>query len=140
VDGGAGAVDGTNPTNEISLAVTNQAIASWPAGAALWLVWEMTDPTGQAQGLAIDNLSFSASAQSTATNAPVLSIQGPAAGSLVISWPSPAAGYQLYSATNLAPPAVWNLVSASAAPSNGTQYLTILPTNGSAQFFRLMAP
>jgi hypothetical protein len=71
---------------------------------------------------------------------PVLNIQGPAAGSLVISWPSPAAGYQLYSATNLAPPAVWNLVSASAAPSNGTQYLTILPTNGSAQFFRLMAP
>jgi hypothetical protein len=138
VDGGAGAVDGTNPTNEISLAVTNQAIASWPAGAALWLVWEMTDPTGQAQGLAIDNLSFSASAQSTTTNLPVLNIQGPAAGSLVISWPSPAAGYQLYSATNLAPPAVWNLVTNAPLTTNATSTLT-LPTTNAAQYFQLIA-
>ena len=54
-------VDGTSPANQISVGVTNQAIAAWDPGAALWLTWEMTDPTGKAQGLAIDDLTFSAS-------------------------------------------------------------------------------
>jgi hypothetical protein len=54
-DVGGVAVDGTNPTNQISVAVTNQAITNWPPGAALWLVWEMASATGKAQGLAIDN-------------------------------------------------------------------------------------
>ena len=61
------AVDGTAPANQTSLSVTNQLINSWPPGAALWLVWEMADPGGKSQGLAIDNLSFSAvSAPNTA--------------------------------------------------------------------------
>jgi hypothetical protein len=42
------------------LSVWNQAITNWPPGAALWLVWQMPDSTGKAQGLGIDNLSFSA--------------------------------------------------------------------------------
>jgi hypothetical protein len=52
------------------LSVINQPITGWPPGAALWLVWEMADPLGKAQGLAIDNLSFSAVA--TANTAPIL--------------------------------------------------------------------
>jgi hypothetical protein len=72
-DVGGVAVDGTAPANQISLGLTNQVITNWPPGAALWLVWEMTDATGKAQGLGIDNLSFSAaSSQSNANTAPIL--------------------------------------------------------------------
>jgi hypothetical protein len=138
-DVGGVAVDGTAPANQINLAVTNQPIISWPTGEALWLVWEMADATGKAQGLAMDNLSFAATALGTPTNAPVLSIQGSAANSFVITWPAPSTGYQLYTATHLAPPAAWSLVATPAVQSNGTFYLTIPPTNAAAQFFRLMA-
>jgi hypothetical protein len=72
-DVGGVAVDGTAPANQIGLGVTNQVITNWPPGAALWLVWEMTDATGKAQGLAIDNLSFSADQLPSTTNtAPTL--------------------------------------------------------------------
>ena len=30
----------------------------WPPGTALWLVWQMTDSTGKAQGLGIDNVAI----------------------------------------------------------------------------------
>ena len=65
------AVDGTSPLNQTNLSVLNQGITNWPPGAALWLVWEMADSSGKAQGLAIDNLSFSAWSDSMNT-APVL--------------------------------------------------------------------
>jgi hypothetical protein len=71
-DVGGVAVDGTAAANQSSLAVTNQAISAWPPGAALWLVWEMSDPTGKAQGLGMDNLSFSASTWPTGFVAPAL--------------------------------------------------------------------
>jgi len=138
-DVGGVAVDGTAATNQIDLAVTSQAITHWPSGAALWVVWEMADSTGKAQGLAIDNLSFAASALGASTNGPVLKLQGSTANPFVISWPASATGYQLYSATNLAPPITWSLVSTSAGESNGTFYLTILPSNAE-QFYRLAAP
>jgi len=138
-DVGGTAVDGTAPANQIELAATNQSITAWPPGAALWLVWEMADSTGLSQGLAIDNLSFAATALGTPTNTPLLNIQGAAANPYVLNWPAPSAGYQLYCATNLAPPAAWSLVTNAAAQSNGMFYLTITPTNAPAQFFRLMA-
>ena len=59
-DVGGVAVDGTSSANQTNIAVSSQPITNWPPGAALWLVWEMADPAGKAQGLAIDNLSFSA--------------------------------------------------------------------------------
>ena len=59
-DSGGVAVDGTAALNQTNLSVANQPIAGWLPGTALWLVWEMTDSTGKAQGLGIDNLSFSA--------------------------------------------------------------------------------
>jgi hypothetical protein len=137
-DVGGVAVDGTAATNQIDLAVTSQAITNWPSGAALWVVWEMADSTGKAQGLAIDNLSFAASALAGSTNGPVLKLQGSTANPFVISWPASATGYQLYSATNLSPPITWSLVTAPSAESNGTFYLTIPATNAE-QFFRLVA-
>ena len=53
-------LDGSQSANQISLGVTNLNIGSWPANAALWLVWQQTNSAGSSQGLAIDNLSFSA--------------------------------------------------------------------------------
>jgi hypothetical protein len=63
-------VNGTVLANQTNLSVINRPITAWPPGAALWLVWEMTDSGGKAQGLAIDNLSFSA--VSAANTAPIL--------------------------------------------------------------------
>ncbi len=81
-------VDGSLPLNQTNLSVTGQAIANWPPGAALWLVWEMSDPAGKGQGLAIDNLAFSANSAGAATNAaPKLGGLRLGAGSLSFSWP-----------------------------------------------------
>ena len=49
---GGGAVDGTSSFNQTNLSVLNQSITNWPPGTALWLVWQMTDSSGNAQGLA----------------------------------------------------------------------------------------
>jgi hypothetical protein len=138
-DVGGAAVDGTAALNQTNLGVVNQVITNWEPGAALWLVWEMGSSSGKSQGLAIDNLGFSATAAVASTNAPILSLQGSSATSFVISWPASATGYQLYSATNLAPSVTWNLVATPALQTNETFYLTILPTNA-GQFFRLVAP
>jgi len=59
-DVGGLAVDGTSPLNQTNLSAVNQVITNWLPGAVLWLVWEMADSDGKAQGLAIDSLSFSA--------------------------------------------------------------------------------
>jgi hypothetical protein len=138
-DVGGEAVDGTAAINQTNLGVVNQVITNWEPGAALWLVWEMASSAGKSQGLAIDNLGFSATAMAAPTNAPLLSLQGSSAAPFVISWPASATGYQLYTATNLAPPVTWSLVDTPAIQTNGTFYLTILPTNA-GQFFRLAAP
>jgi hypothetical protein len=113
-------VDGTAGANQIALGVTGQAITNWPPGGALWLVWSMADAAGKGQGLAIDNLSFSASAQ------PVLAIQS-AGGNMVLSWPY---GY-LQCATNAAGP--YSTLTGAASP------LTNVPA-GTRAFYRVVVP
>ncbi len=99
-DTGGVAVDGTMALNQTNLSVLNQAITNWPPGAALWLVWQMTDSTGKAQGLGIDNVSFSAGTAS-ATTLPPISIQV-SGTDLIIATPTvPGAVYQLEYKTNL---------------------------------------
>ncbi|HLH54974.1 MAG TPA: hypothetical protein VKY92_15290, partial [Verrucomicrobiae bacterium] len=66
------------------LSVLNLPIVNWQPGAALWLVWQMTDPAGKAQGLAIDNLSFSAASGSTPLPLP-LSFQS-SSTNLTLTW------------------------------------------------------
>ena len=78
-------VDGSSPLNQTNLNAVNQPI-NWPPGAALWLVWEMADPTGKAQGLGIDNLSFSASTQQTVIRVS-LAIQ-PSGTNVTFTWPT----------------------------------------------------
>jgi hypothetical protein len=72
-DVGGVAVDGTSPVNQTNLTVLGQTIDNWPPGSVLWLMWEMADPGGKAQGLGIDSFSFSAS-PTLINTAPVLAV------------------------------------------------------------------
>src|SRR5262249_36216083 len=102
---GGAAVDGTKPANQVSLSVIDLPITNWPPGAALWLVWEMADDAGKAQGLAIDNLAFSASNQTTSDSTSIgISLQG---SNVLLSWPSlPGQTYQVQYKDDLNSP-VW---------------------------------
>jgi hypothetical protein len=131
-DTGGVAVDGTLPLNQTNLSVLNQAITNWPPGAALWLVWQMTDSTGKAQGLGIDNLSFSASiplpvplnAQASGTN-------------LFLNWPGVAGQtYQLEYKNNLTDP-VWTPVGSPVTGTGGTLTLTNSSGGSPQRFFHL---
>jgi hypothetical protein len=113
-------VDGTAAPNQVALSVTGQVITNWPPGAALWLVWSMADATSKGQGLAIDNLTFSASAR------PTLSVQV-AGANLILSWPYG----QLQSSTNVAGP--YSTLTGVASPFTNA-------LEGTCQFYRLVAP
>ena len=131
-DSGGVPVDGTSPLNQTNLSVLNQTITNWPPGAALWLVWQMTDNTGKAQGLGIDNLSFSASIplsvpvyiQTSGTN-------------LFLNW-SGVAGqtYQLEYKNNLTDPA-WTPLGNPVTGTGGTLTLTNNFGASSQRFFHL---
>ena len=126
------AVDGTLPLNQTNLSVLNQAITNWPPGAALWLVWQMTDSTGKAQGLGIDNLSFSASVP-----LPVpLSVQV-SGTNLFLNWPGVAGQtYQLEYKNNLTDP-TWTPVGNPVTGTGGTLTLTNTSGTSSQIFFHL---
>jgi hypothetical protein len=132
-DTGGTAVDGTSPLNQTNLSVLDQAITNWPPGAALWLVWQMTDSTGKAQGLAIDNLSFSASVP-----LPVSLTVQPIGTNLLLNWPG-AAGqtYQLEYKNNLTDPA-WTPVGNPVRGTGGVLTLTNSFGAASQRYFRLL--
>ena len=68
---------------------------------ALWLIWEMASPAGKSQGLAIDNLSFSALAWPSGMLAPRLEAQV-SGNKLLLSCPTLAGvSYQAQYKTNL---------------------------------------
>jgi hypothetical protein len=69
--------------------------------------------------------------------APVLAVNH-GSPNLLLTWPGWAASLKLYSATNLVPPIQWTIVTNAAAPSNGSQTLT-LPMDGGSRFFRLQS-
>jgi hypothetical protein len=131
-DSGGVAVDGTSPLNQTNLSVLDQTITNWPPGAALWLVWQMTDSTGKAQGLGIDNLSFSASVplpmpiniQTSGTN-------------LFLNWPTVTGqSYQLEYKNNLTDPA-WTSLGSPVTGTGGTLTLTNNFGDSLQRFFRL---
>jgi hypothetical protein len=135
-DVGGAAVDGTAPANQTNLSVTNQSISSWPAGTALWLVWEMTDATGKSQGLGIDNVSFSATALPTGFTEPALVARPSGGTNLVMSCPTMSGlTYQLefkddLTATN------WTPITAPVA-GTGNSVEFIIGTTNSQRFFRV---
>jgi len=132
------AVDGTATLNQTNLSVANQPITEWPPGAALWLVWQMTDATGKAQGLAVDNLRFSASDQPATLSGPALAarISGP---SLVLTWASlPGASYQLEYTKDLASGA-WVPLGGTLTGTGGPLSITNGIYSSQEQFYRISA-
>jgi hypothetical protein len=125
------AVDGTASGNQINLSVLHQSITNWPPGAALWLVWQMPDSTGKAQGLGIDNLSFSAD-----TVLPTLNVRV-SGTNLLMNWPMVTGQkYQLEYKDDLAAPA-WTPLGNPVTGTTGA--LTVTNDFGVApqRFFRL---
>jgi hypothetical protein len=130
-DGGGVAVDGTLPLNQTNLNVIHQAITNWPPGAALWLVWSMPSSTGKAQGLAIDNLSFSATAV-----APELAIQL-SETNIILSWPGiTTQNYQVEYKNNLTDP-TWTSLGGVVSGMAGTVTTTNNFNISGQRFFRL---
>jgi hypothetical protein len=127
------AVDGTQAGNQTNLGVMNQTISNWPPGAALWLVWQMTDSTGKAQGLGMDNFSFSASVPP----APVpLDIQV-SGTNLLLGWPGALGqSYQLEFKTNLSD-AAWTPLGSPVPGTGGPLTITNGIGNSPQLFFRL---
>ncbi|HUB68091.1 MAG TPA: hypothetical protein VL981_11460, partial [Candidatus Methylacidiphilales bacterium] len=135
-DVGGAAVDGTAVANQSNLAVTNQPIAAWPPGTALWLMWEMDDSTGKAQGLGIDNFSFSASVLPTGFSAPSVTVNPPSGTNLVLSCASLSGlSYQVEANSDLS---AGNWVPLGGPlPGTGLPLsFTITPTN-SRSYFRI---
>ena len=128
--GGLEILDGTQSSNQVSVVVTNLPIAPWPPGAALWLVWRAADSQGSAQGLAVDNLRFSASVAG-----PVLSITS-SDSNVILSWPQSAVGYILQSNGGLSQPLGWSAVDQPVVPTNGWNTVTV-PATYAPQYFRL---
>jgi hypothetical protein len=127
--GAGGPVDGTQPANQTFLSITNQPMEAWVPGAALWLVWSMADPTSKGQGIAIDNLTFSASAFPMLTAKPV-------SGGVEVLWPTAFSGFTLQSNTALDQPAAWTDLGLPVVTNAGWNSVTV-PVTNSDQFFRL---
>jgi hypothetical protein len=66
---------------------------------------------------------------------PQMSI-APAGTNVMVSWPSIVTGFQLESATSLAPPIAWSNVTNTASTNGGT-ISVLVPISGSQTFFRL---
>ena len=132
---GGVAVDGTASIDQSNLTLSNQPIANWTPGAALWLTWQMVDPTGKAQGLAIDNLSFSASTQGTPAQLP-LNFQTTATN-LILSWTGTAGQtYQIEYKDDLAASA-WTTLGNPLTGTGATLTFTGDFTQSSHRFYRL---
>ena len=133
---GGVAVDGTAPANQTNLTISAQPIADWAPGAALWLVWRIADTTGKAQGLAIDDFSFSASSDAPDTDLIFMNVTR-TGNRLSFSWLSLSGqDYQLEYKDDLAA-STWTPLG-PPTPSTGGLITLTDDTNTSIQrFYRL---
>ncbi len=128
------AVNGTLPLNQTNLSVVNQAITNWPPGAALWLVWQMTDSTGKAQGLGIDNLSFSANVAPPPLNQLTIDASGT---SLFLNWLGVSGqSYQIEYTDDLTSP-TWTPLGDPVTGIGGTLTISNNFSASPQRFFRL---
>jgi len=86
-----------------------------------------------------DGLSIATATATVTVAAPALTMPSVTAGTFTLSWPAWAAGCNLYSATNLAPPAAWVWVTNAVTSSNGVLSVT-LPISSGNRFFQLRSP
>jgi hypothetical protein len=133
-DSGGVAVDGTSPLNQTNLAVLNQNITNWPPGTALWLVWQMTDSTGSAQGLGIDNLAFSA----TVPPLP-MPVNSQASGTnFLLNWPSTVGlSYQIQYKNDLTAP-TWTPLGSPISGTGGFISISNPITSSTQRFYRIL--
>ena len=127
-------VDGTLAANQIRLGVVNQAITNWPPGGALWLVWRMADATGKGQGLAIDDLTSSATAPpSVGTVSLAIQMAGT---NVVLAWPAAASAGVLQTNADLTLPGGWGTLNQPWQVVGGSNTVTF-PIGPGSLFFRL---
>jgi hypothetical protein len=134
-------VDGNLPANQITNLIVNQVITNWPPGGALWLVWQYTNATGKAQGVSIDNVSFSALPENSGSGAAALlsdltrnSLNGAVRFNI-----SGQAGfdYIVQTTTNLAEPGSWWNLATNAVGPNPWIYTDMSATNDARRFYRV---
>jgi hypothetical protein len=143
------AMDGTQPSNQVSKVVSNLALATpWKPGAALWLIWSINYyGQGTGQGYAIDNLKVSASVNPiTVPTLNVVSYEGGAAGTglkLAFSNSPGASGqFTVWGTTNLTLPfSQWSNLGHPAEVSSGNyQFTDVQATNKPARFYKVTNP
>ena len=124
----------TGPVSNSVVPFANQRIANWPQGAALWIVWAMTNTTGSSQGMGIDNLTFSA----TGAPVPVDLVIQQVTTNVMISWPQTAGPYTLqYNNSSPALPSAWQPLGLTPTVVNGSNTVTLPATNAVGGFFQL---
>jgi hypothetical protein len=153
------AVDGTQPSNQVSLAANNLALTSpWTPGSALWLIWSINYyGQGGGQGYAIDNFSFSATNEVVAVG-PTLPITiTPSSLKLVASSGSPGSSAVQFSFTNAtglsfsvlgtnnltAPTATWPVIGHAVENPSGSgqyQFIDTTPATNGTEFYILRQP
>jgi hypothetical protein len=148
-------MDGTQPTNQTSLSATNLALSSpWQPGAALWLIWSIDYyGSGNGNGYAIDNLSFSASSQSAAVPSLPITITpgsahlvgaGATAAVQFTFTNTPGLSFSVLATNNLAAPrANWPVVGTAIenpAGSGQYQFSDSNPATNGTQFYILRQP
>jgi hypothetical protein len=135
-DTGGVAVDGTAPLNQTNLSVLNQVITNWPPGSALWLVWQMTDSTGKAQGLGLDNLNFSATAQPV-INLPPVAIQV-SGSNIVLNLPTVSGGIYSIQYKNLLADPDWTTLGSNQTGTGVPLVLSVDTTTNGQRFYRVL--
>jgi len=142
-------VDGTQPSNQVNLAVSNLPLSTpWTPGAALWLIWSMDYyGSGAGNGYAIDNLNFSATvAPVTAPTLGGVTYTGGASGAglrfTFANTPGASSQFTVWSTTNLTLPfAQWsNLGHPSEVTAGNYQFTDAQATNKPARFYQVTSP
>jgi hypothetical protein len=138
-DGSVLAVDGTQPSNQVSLVSSNLALSSpWQPGTALWLIWSINFyGQGTGQGYAIDNLRFSASVVPSTLVQPI--VINPGSFHIVGSGASATASFSFTNAPGLtfsvratnnitAPRSTWPIIGTLTDGSTAGLYQFVDPT------------
>lgn len=135
-DKGGVAVDGTSPVNQTNLNVFNYTIEPCPPGAALWIFGEMADDTGKAQGVGIDNFSFSATTQPV-TSIPPVTVQS-SGNNISLNWSTvPGAVYAVQYKNNLTDP-TWTTISSNQIGAGVPLSFSANTATNTQRFYRVI--
>jgi len=146
------AFDGTQPSNQVSLVVSNLALATpWQPNGALWLIWSINYyGQGTGQGYAIDKVKFSASVAPSTLVTPLtingynghtvaISGSGASATATINFTNAPGLTFSIHSTNNLAVPmSTWPVIGTVTDSGTPGVYQFIDPntaTNSESYYF-----